>query len=155
MGTEIEKKFLVRNDSWEAEAHQGTLYRQGYLPCHRLASVRVRVAGDKGYLNIKSLTLAITRHEFEYEIPLYDAQDMLDTLCERPLIEKIRYLVDHEGHTWEVDVFEGENDGLVVAEVELTSEDEAFELPAWAGEEVSVDPRYYNNNLVKHPFKDW
>lgn len=155
MATEIERKFLVRDDSWLDDAHQGTVYRQGYLPCERTASVRVRVAGDKAYLNIKSAALSVIRKEFEYEIPVHDAEDLLDNLCERPLIEKIRYLVDHEGHIWEIDVFEGENDGLVVAELELSSQDERFARPPWLGDEVSDDPRYYNVSLVKSPYKSW
>lgn len=155
MGTEIERKFLVSDDSWEPQAHRGTIYRQGYLPCQELVSVRVRVAADKGYLNIKSAAFSVMRKEFEYEIPLHDAEDLLDTLCQKPLIEKIRYLVDCGQHTWEVDVFEGENDGLVIAEVELKSPDEPFELPSWAGEEVSNDPRYYNPYLIERPYKTW
>ncbi len=155
MGTEIERKFLVCDDSWEPQAHRGTIYRQGYLPCQQSASVRVRVAAEKGYLNIKSAAFSVRRKEFEYEIPLHDAEDLLDTLCQKPLIEKIRYLVDFGKHTWEVDVFEGENDGLVLAEVELKSPDEPFELPGWAGEEVSDDPRYYNPYLIERPYKTW
>lgn len=155
MGTEIERKFLVRDDSWRALAQPGCRYRQGYLTTDTPSSVRVRVAGDRGYLNIKSATLGVTRTEFEYAIPLQDAEEMLEHLCARPLIEKTRYIVEHAGHAWEIDVFEGENAGLVVAEIELQSQDEAFETPAWAGEEVSHDPRYYNVSLVRHPFKDW
>lgn len=155
MGTEIERKFLVRDDSWRAQARPGCRYRQGYLTMDGLSSVRVRVAGDRGYLNIKSATLGVTRTEFEYEIPRRDAEEMLEHLCARPLIEKVRYIVEHAGHVWEIDVFEGDNAGLVVAEIELRSPDEPFELPAWAGEEVSHDPRYYNVSLVKYPFKDW
>ena len=155
MAHEIERKYLVRDDSWFDDAHEGTVYRQGYLPCEKTASVRVRLSGDKAYINIKSAVLSVMRKEFDYEIPVHDAEDMLDNLCERPLIEKIRYHVDHAGHTWDIDVFEGENDGLVVAEIELHSPDEPFELPSWAGEDVSEDPRYYNPNLVKHPYKNW
>ena len=155
MGTEIERKFLVSDDSWEADAHRGTIYRQGYLPCVETSSVRVRVAADKGYLNIKSAVFSVIRKEFEYEIPLHDAEDLLNTLCQKPLIEKIRYLVDCGQHTWEVDVFEGENDGLVIAEVELKSPDEPLELPSWAGQEVSEDPRYYNPYLIERPYKTW
>ncbi len=115
----------------------------------------MRVAAEKGYLNIKSAAFSVRRKEFEYEIPLHDAEDLLDTLCQKPLIEKIRYLVDFGKHTWEVDVFEGENDGLVLAEVELKSPDEPFELPSWAGDEVSDDPRYYNPYLIERPYKTW
>ena len=155
MPNEIERKYLVRDDSWLDDAHEGTVYRQGFLHCHKTASVRVRLSGDKAYLNIKSASLSVIRKEFDYEIPVHDAEDMLDNLCERPLIEKIRYHVDHAGHTWDIDVFEGENDGLVVAEIELKSPDEPFEMPSWAGEDVSEDPRYYNPSLVKHPYKSW
>lgn len=155
MAIEIERKFLVRNDSWRAQAQPGQRYRQGYLATDAQSSVRVRVAGERGYLNIKSATLGVTRMEFEYKIPQQDAEEMLDRLCTRPLIEKTRYIVEHADHAWEIDVFEGDNTGLVVAEIELQSQDEAFEIPDWAGEEVSHDPRYYNVSLVKHPFKDW
>lgn len=155
MAIEIERKFLVRNDSWRVQAQPGQRYRQGYLATDAHSSVRVRVVGEQGYLNIKSATLGVTRMEFEYKIPWQDAEEMLDRLCEQPLIEKMRYIVEHAGHTWEIDVFEGDNAGLVVAEIELHNQDEAFELPDWAGEEVSHDPRYYNVSLVKHPYKDW
>ena len=155
MPHEFERKDLVRDDSWLDYAREGTVFRQGYLPGAKTASVRVRLSGDKAHLNIKSAALSVIRKEFDYEIPVHDAEDMLDNFCERPLIEKIRYHVDHAGHTWEVDVFEGENDGLVIAEIELDSPDESFELPGWVGEDVSDDPRYYNPNLVKHPYKTW
>ena len=155
MATEIERKFLVTDDSWRDSVTKSSFYRQGYLANSEGASVRVRVADDKGYLNIKSMTLGVSRHEFEYVIPVIDAEEMLNDLCVGPKIEKTRYFVDHGGHTWEVDVFEGDNDGLVVAEIELGSEDEAFERPPWAGEEVSHETRYYNVCLVKHPYKDW
>jgi len=155
MATEIERKFLVIDDSWRGEVTKSSFYRQGYLANSDGASVRVRVADGKGYLNIKSMTLGVSRYEFEYVIPLADAEEMLDELCVGPKIEKTRYFVDHGGHTWEVDVFQGDNEGLVVAEVELGSVDEAFELPPWAGKEVSEDERYYNVCLVKHPYKGW
>lgn len=155
MATEIERKFLVRDDSWRAEADAGIVMRQGYLIGAEKASVRVRVSGEHAYLNIKSATLGVQRQEYEYEIPLSDAEEILDTLCQRPLIEKTRYHVRHGGHTWEIDVFEGDNAGLVVAEIELGAEDEPFERPPWLGEEVSHDKRYYNVCLVKHPYKEW
>jgi adenylate cyclase len=155
MATEIERKFLVIHDSWRQAVAKSSFYRQGYLANSDGASVRVRVADGKGYLNIKSMTLGVSRHEFEYVIPLSDAEEMLDDLCIGAKIEKIRYFVDHGEHTWEVDVFEGDNEGLVVAEVELDSVDEVFERPPWAGKEVSDDKRYYNVCLVKHPFKEW
>ena len=115
----------------------------------------MRVAGEAANLNIKSATLGVTRQEYEYAIPLTDANAMLNTLADGPLIEKTRYHVAHGKHTWEIDVFAGDNQGLVVAEIELAAEDERFERPAWLGEEVSADPRYYNVCLVKHPFNDW
>lgn len=155
MATEIERKFLVADDRWREHAEEGTAFRQGYLVGSEHASVRVRIEGKRANLNIKSATLGVRRQEYEYPIPLEDAREMLDRLCEKPLIEKTRYHVAFGGYTWEVDVFEGDNRGLVVAEVELSSEDEQPPLPPWAGEEVSDDPRYYNVCLVKHPYKDW
>ena len=160
MATEIERKFLLVNEDWRAEADAGVVMRQGYLtsflPEHApKSSIRVRIAGDKAYLNIKGATLGVTRVEYEYPIPLADANQMLDSLADGPLIEKTRYHVQHGAHTWEIDVFAGDNQGLVVAEVELAAEDERYERPAWLGDEVSDDPRYYNVCLVNHPFKDW
>lgn len=155
MAKEIERKFLIKNDNWREFADQGCYLSQGYLNDAVQSSVRVRVSGDKAYLNIKSATLGVSRSEYEYAIPREDALEMLSTLCHKPLIEKTRYHVMHDDHTWEVDVFHGDNDGLIVAEIELSHEDENFVLPEWAGEEVSHDARYYNVCLVKHPFKDW
>lgn len=155
MSLEIEKKFLVLNDRWQADAGPGVRYRQGYLSESGPGSVRVRIGGQHAYLNIKSATLAQQRLEYEYEIPLRDAEEMLAEVCVQPLVEKTRYEVEHAGHTWEVDVFEGANAGLVVAEIELDDVDEAFARPDWVGEEVSDDPRYYNVCLVKHPYKSW
>ncbi len=155
MGIEIEKKFLLRNDGWRQDADAGTSFRQGYLAGSEKSSVRVRIEGDKANINIKSATLGVRRQEFEYPIPLEDAQILLETLCQKPLIEKTRYHVTYTGHVWEIDVFDGDNTGLVVAEIELADEDEVFARPDWLGEEVSEDPRYYNVCLVKHPFCDW
>jgi len=115
----------------------------------------VRVTGDKGFLTVKGMTEGFSRLEFEYEIPVKDAHQMLDTLCERPLIEKHRYRVEHKGMIWEIDLFLGDNEGLVLAEVELESATQQFALPGWIGEEVSEDPRYFNTNLVKNPFRRW
>lgn len=154
MATEIERKFLVRNDSWRDRA-SGNRYRQGYLSTAADRSVRVRVAADKGYLTIKGKTVNATRLEYEYLIPLQDACAMLDELCERPLIEKVRYRVDYQGLTWEIDEFEGENAGLVIAEVELASEDQPIPMPEWAGEEVTHDYRYYNASLIANPYSRW
>lgn len=155
MATEIERKFLLKNDSWRTEANEGSMIRQGYLAGTEKSSIRVRVSGEKANINIKSATLDVTRQEYEYTIPLSEANEILDTLCEGPLIEKTRYHVQHGDHVWEVDEFYGDNQGLVVAEIELNSADENFERPDWVGEEVSDDTRYYNVCLVKHPYKDW
>ena len=155
MAIEIEKKFLLLNDNWKALSNGGIVYKQGYLVGSKQASVRVRLEGNKARLNIKSATLGIRRMEYEYEIPLSDANELLDNLCEKPIIEKTRHFVHYGEHEWEIDVFAGENEGLVVAEVELKDENEPFERPAWIGEEVSDDPRYYNVSLVKHPYRNW
>jgi adenylate cyclase len=155
MATEIERKFLVVDDSWRRAAGERIRMRQGYLVGGEACSIRVRTGGGKAHLNIKSATLGVWRREYDYPIPLGDAEEMLEHLCRRPLIEKTRYHVAHAGHTWEVDVFEGDNAGLVVAEIELAHEDENFARPAWLGKEVSHDHRYYNVCLVKHPYKEW
>lgn len=154
MGKEIERKFLVKGEAWKALA-AGTVYRQGYLSTVKERTVRVRTVGEKGFLTIKGVTTGVTRAEFEYEVPAADANAMLDGLCEKPLVEKTRYRIPLDGFTWEVDEFHGDNDGLVVAEVELKSADEKPPLPEWIGEDVSSDPRYFNSNLVKKPFKTW
>lgn len=154
MGVEIERKYLVSGDDWRYGA-AGKDYRQGYLSTVKERTVRVRTVGDRGVLTIKGITVGATRSEFEYDIPLGDADEMLDELCERPLIEKTRTLVDHEGLTWEVDEFHGVNAGLLVAEVELEDADQTVALPPWIGEEVTDDPRYYNANLIAHPYREW
>jgi adenylate cyclase len=155
MALEIERKFLVKDESWRAASLGGQDILQGYLAWTERATVRVRVKGDRGFLTIKGVTLGVTRDEFEYEIPVADARAMLDGLITLPLIEKTRHRVHVGGHIWEVDVFAGANAGLVLAEIELTSEAEVFERPAWAGEEVSDDPRYRNSSLARHPFSAW
>jgi CYTH domain-containing protein len=154
MGKEIERKYLVKGDAWKKLA-TGTSYRQGYLSTVKERTVRVRTIDDKGYLTIKGITIGATRVEYEYDIPVNDASDMLTNLCEQPLIEKNRYKIEYAGLTWEVDEFFGDNDGLIIAEVELESEDQKIELPEWIGEEVTADPRYFNSNLTKHPYKNW
>jgi CYTH domain-containing protein len=155
MGTEIERKFLVQNDNWRALG-QGKLYRQGYLTTNPDCTVRVRIAGDQGYLTIKGATTGISRAEYEYGIPLEDAAQLLDTLCQPPLIEKTRYRIPAaKGLVWEVDEFAGENQGLIIAEIELPNAEQSVELPDWIGPEVSNDPRYFNSNLSKHPFSRW
>jgi len=153
MGTEIERKFLVREGAWR-EAGAET-YRQGYLSTVKERTVRVRTINDKGYLTVKGISVGASRLEFEYEIPFQDAEELLDSLCERPLIEKKRYKLDHGGLTWEIDVFFGDNEGLVVAEVELQSEDQLFERPEWVREEVTNDSRYFNANLISNPYSGW
>jgi len=155
MGTEIERKFLVKNDNWRALG-QGKPYRQGYLTTSPDCTVRVRIAGDQGYLTIKGATTGISRAEYEYGIPLEDAAQLLDTFCQPPLIEKTRYRIPAaKGLVWEVDEFAGENQGLIIAEIELPNAEQSVELPDWIGPEVSNDPRYFNSNLSKHPFSRW
>ena len=153
MAKEIERKFLVAGDGWRNQ--QGRRYRQAYLSTDKERTVRVRVVDDSAWLTIKGLTRGVTRAEFEYPIPLADAETLLEDLCLQPVIDKTRYLVPVGQHTWEVDEFHGVNEGLIVAEIELASEDEAFEKPDWLGEEVSGDPRYFNANLIAHPFSQW
>lgn len=155
MPVEIERKFLVKDERWRAAADGGVRFRQGYLMGAKHASVRVRIEGERANLNIKGATLGVRRQEYEYPIPLAEAEELLDTLCEQPLIEKTRYTVPYGNHLWEIDLFAGDNAGLAVAEVELADEEEPFERPAWLGTEVSDDPRYYNVSLVKHPYKEW
>lgn len=152
---EIERKFLVRNDGWRNGVRESAYFRQGYLSNEVRCSVRVRIAGERAWLNLKSVTIGAQRHEFDYEIPVRDAHQMLDVLTVKPLIEKTRYFVEVGAHTWEIDVFEGDNAGLVVAEIELDSPDEPFEKPDWVGEEVTYDPRYYNTSLSTHPYRNW
>ena len=154
MGKEIERKYLVDTTKWKPQG-QGTHFKQGYLNSQKERVVRVRIEGDRARLTIKGASAGITRSEFEYAIPIEDAQTLLDSLCEHPLIDKHRHQEIHGGKTWEIDVFHGDNEGLVVAEIELAAEDEAFDTPAWAVREVSSDPRYFNSNLLRHPFKDW
>ncbi|RKZ46859.1 MAG: adenylate cyclase [Gammaproteobacteria bacterium] len=155
MATEIERKFLILNQDWQEYTKSELHIVQGYLATNEFSSTRIRIQNDKANINIKSATLGITRTEFEYSIPVDDARLMLDDLCIKPVIEKIRFTVEHMDHTWEIDIFSGDNEGLIVAEIELSSADEAFEKPSWIGEEVSNDARYYNACLVKHPYKTW
>jgi adenylate cyclase len=155
MATEIERKFLVAGDDWRALVRESRHMIQGYLANTERGSIRVRVSGARASLNIKSMTLGVTRTEFDYAIPPADARTIQDTLCMRPLIEKTRHYVTDAGHDWEIDEFEGENAGLVVAELELNKDDENFARPAWLGREVSDDPRYYNVCLVERPYCRW
>jgi len=155
MAIEIERKFLVKNNDWQKQVHRSQTYRQGYLKQSGESSVRVRIGGDRAHLNIKGGKVSIRRMEYEYEIPVQDANEILDNLCVGSVISKTRHLVEHLGHTWEIDVFEGDNAGLIVAEIELQDENEPFELPDWLGEEVSEDVRYFNAALVTQPFCSW
>ena len=154
MPLEIERKFLV-DTRCLGELPAGKRYRQGYLPAAGKSSVRARICDDAAWLTIKGKTVGPSRLEFEYPIPVADAEGILDSLCAGSIIDKTRHLVEHAGHTWEVDVFAGDNAGLVIAEVELETEDESVELPDWAIEEVTLDPRYYNSNLVTNPYCNW
>ncbi len=155
MAIEIERKFLVRNDGWRQQADAGTHYSQGYLTSDPQCCIRVRVAADKAWLNIKKATSAVHRLEYEYPIPLQDARELMEELCRVGSVEKTRYHVPYAEHVWEVDVFEGANAGLTVAEIELDNAQEAFESPPWLGEEVSDDARYLNMNLAQQPFSEW
>jgi adenylate cyclase len=154
VGLEIERKFLVAGEGWRQPAERQTRFSQGYLSRDPARTVRVRTAGERAFLTIKGKTVGATRDEFEYEIPVDEAQALL-ALCEGPLIDKRRHLCEFQGRTWEVDEFFGDNAGLVVAEIELASEDEAFERPAWLGAEVTGDARYYNANLAAQPYRAW
>lgn len=154
MGIEIERKFLVTSDAW---IHQGepVLLRQGYLSSHPSRVVRVRIEGDGAVMTIKGKNVGASRGEWEYPIPMADAVEFLDKLCEQPIIEKYRRRIPYGGFVWEVDEFLGANAGLVVAEIELPSEDQAFDKPDWIGDEVTHDKRYLNSNLIAHPYSSW
>lgn len=151
---EIERKFLVKNDHYKINAKK-VLFRQGYLSIDSERTVRIRRFGDKAFLTIKGKTESFSREEFEYSIPVKDADFMLDNLCITPIIEKVRCFLNYEGSDWVIDEFLGENKGLIVAEIELDSESQNFITPDWLGEEVTFDTRYFNSNLVKKPFKNW
>jgi len=162
MGTEIERKYLVKQAEWRSHKEQilqqnpamGKKYSQGYIPTSNGTTVRVRIIGTQGYLTIKSKTLGYTRAEFEYPIPVVDAEQMLNSLCQQPLIDKIRYKINYQDLVWEVDEFKGENQGLIVAEVELESENQQIDIPYWIDREVN-DPKYFNSNLIKYPYSKW
>jgi adenylate cyclase len=155
MPLEIERKFLLSSDDWRKDTRNRVLMRQGYLSSGSRCSIRARIAGERAWLNLKAKRSGMTRLEYEYSIPSGEANEILDELCDGPLIEKYRHEVAVGDHVWEIDEFLGDNAGLIVAEVELGSETESFERPAWLGEEVTADERYYNFNLAKHPFKLW
>lgn len=154
MSVEIERKFLVRSQEWRTLGDRVSI-RQGYLSSHSDRIVRVRIQDTTAMLTIKGRTIGASRGEWEYPIPIEDAQRFLDDLCEKPIIEKIRYRIQYEGMLWEVDEFFGENLGLVVAEIELLTEDQVFVKPDWVGDEVTYDRRYANANLLRHPFTKW
>ncbi|HHT00708.1 MAG TPA: CYTH domain-containing protein [Thiomicrospira sp.] len=159
MAREIERKFLLKNSEWKKLAHKQTRFAQGYLndisDKSAKSSVRVRIEGEKANMNIKSLEIGLSRDEYEYDIPLEEGKKILETLAVGPVIEKIRYLVKVDTHIWEIDEFFGDNQGLVVAEVEMNNELEEFEIPNWAGREVTEEVRFYNINLSKYPFNCW
>ena len=153
MNIEIERKFLVKRDKWNPNV-EGVFYRQNYLSITDQSVVRVRIKGTEATLTVKSSGTGLTREEYQYEISVKDAENLLH-LCPHKSIEKIRYKIDDQRHCWDVDEFKGENGGLLMAEVELESETEAVILPEWIGEEVTGDPRYYNATLIQNPFQLW
>jgi len=154
MGLEIERKFLVKGDTWRAVVVSTTEIKQGYLNAAPERTVRIRIYGAKGFITIKGKNENLTRKEFEYEIPLTDAESLIE-LCEQPIIEKTRHIYNYMGNKWEVDEFKGDNAGLIMAEVELKDENQKVEIPGWIGEEVSSDRRYYNSSLIKNPYSKW
>lgn len=154
MGKEIEKKFLIVNDDWR-RLGKGKPYCQGYLNAEKGRTVRVRTINDRGILTIKGPSVGAARLEYEYDIPIEEAREMLTELCHKPLIEKTRYKVPFAGFTWEIDEFTGENEGLIFSEIELEYEGQQFEIPPWVGKEVTDDSRYYNANLINNPYSNW
>ena len=155
MPLEIERKFLVASDAWRATADEGKRLRQAYLASSNRIGVRVRIAGDdRAVLTLKGARSGATREEFEYAIPPDDAKALM-ALATGAVIEKTRYIVNHGAHAWEIDVFAGDNEGLIVAEVELADVGEAFDRPDWLGEEVTHDRRYYNAALAGNPYRNW
>ncbi|MFZ5985562.1 MAG: CYTH domain-containing protein [Bacillota bacterium] len=154
MGKEIERKFIVNSDIYK-QLSNGVFYKQGYLNSKMERTVRVRIYDNKSFITVKGEATGAVRREYEYEIPVDDANEMLDFLCEKPVIEKTRYKYVYEGFTWEIDVFLGDNEGLVIAEIELEDENTHFKKPCWVGEEVTGDPKYFNSNLIKNPYKHW
>lgn len=155
MATEIERKFLVASDAWRADAVASRVIVQGYFSGTPACSVRVRIADGHATLNIKGLTIGARRSEFEYPVPLTDARQMLQEFCAGRTVEKTRHLLDYAAMRWEIDVFSGANTGLVTAEIELEEESSAFARPPWLGDEVTDDPRYYNQCLAERPYESW
>jgi len=154
MAIEIERKFLIKNDNWKPLVQKGQAIKQGYLNLDPERTVRVRLINQKGFLTIKGKSINTSRLEFEYEIPHEEAEELLK-LSDKTGIEKTRYELPADGVIWEIDIFQGQNEGLRIAEIELTDENQPFEKPEWLGHEVSLDSRYYNSNLILHPFKKW
>ena len=155
MGIEIERKFLVDKEKWsQVTKEKQSLYRQGYIVSDPEKTIRVRLTDKEAFLTIKGLTVGASHAEFEYSIPVADAQQLLDGFCDS-VVSKIRYFITHDNKLWEVDEFLGDNEGLMVAEIELDSEDEVFSLPAWVGKEVTSEKKYSNSNLAKKPYKSW
>jgi adenylate cyclase len=151
---EIERKFLVKNQDFK-KFGRGTYIQQGFLSSAKERIVRVRITGHQAFLTIKGISKGATRTEFEYEIPIEDAETIMNDLCEKPFIEKYRYRIKASNVVWEVDEFKGMNEGLIVAEIELQNEGQAFDFPDWIGMEVTDDPRYYNSNLIRNPYSTW
>jgi adenylate cyclase len=154
MGLEIERKFLLKNDNWTKLANKSKIIKQGYLSTEVERTVRVRISDTQAYITIKGKNTGASRAEFEYPIPIEDAYELL-SLCQKPLIEKIRYVIPYHDLLWEIDIFEGDNAGLKMAEVELADEDQTITFPDWIGKEVTTDSRYYNSILSTNPFKNW
>jgi adenylate cyclase len=154
MALEIERKFLIDTDKL-GKLENGYDIKQGYIQTKDETVVRVRVKGNGAFVTIKGGNIGATRLEYEYAIPVEDANEMLEKFCTKPILYKTRYLILHKKHTWEIDIFHKENDGLIVAEVELDSEDENVELPEWIVKEVTDEARYYNSNLLEHPYSEW
>ena len=154
MGKEIERKYLIKTDNYRSCSSK-KYYKQGYLSTSEERVVRIRIIEEKGFITIKGKNKGATRLEYEYQIPVNEANELIDTLCIHPIIEKFRYTCKIDDLTWEIDEFLGDNTGLVIAEVELPEENYPITLPAWIGKEVTSDTKYYNSNLVKHPYKEW
>ena len=155
MAKEIERKFLVRNQIWRHAVLRSVPIRQAYLANTEQASVRIRIAGDDAHLNLKSVNATIVRDEYEYQIPLGDAEEIFDNLCLAGHLSKTRHYLEHAGFVWEIDEFHEENAGLIVAEIELSQAEQAFSRPSWIGAEVSHLERYYNHLLIKTPYSCW
>jgi adenylate cyclase len=155
MAIEIEHKFLLANNDWRKQIQKSVKYRQGYLSSQPTSSIRVRISDNQAWLNIKSATIGTQRLEFEYEIPMSDADEIIENLCRKPVIDKTRHFITIADVTWEIDEFEGENKGLIIAEIELPFAGKEFAKPHWLGKEVTHELRYYNNNLSTYPYSKW